>query len=338
VLRDEQVERARRRQRPPAGAGGIVVSRVREVIPDVMAGERVDKVVALLTGLARSDVANLVDAGGVVLAGRPVQSRSRKVQTGQMLEIDVPEPGTDTLVPDPSVPLTVVFEDADVVVVDKPAGLVVHPGSGHRSGTLVHGLLARYPELAGLADVDDTDGAERPGIVHRLDAGTSGLLVVARTPAARRSLVAQLAARAVDRRYWGLVWGHVEAPAGQVDAPIGRDDRDPTRMAVRIDGREARTGYEVLQRFDRPSRATLVECRLETGRTHQIRVHLAAIGHPVVGDNRYGGARRTRGPLALDRPFLHAHHLAFVHPVSGRDVVVDSVLPADLERVRAALA
>ena len=315
------------------------MSRVCEVIPDVMAGERVDKVVALLTGLARSDVAHLVDAGGVVLAGRPVLSRSRKVQTGQVLEIDVPDAGTDdVLVPDPSVPVAIVFEDADVVVVDKPAGLVVHPGSGHRSGTLVHGLLARYPELAGLADVDDPAGAERPGIVHRLDAGTSGLLVVARTPAARRSLVAQLAARAVDRRYWALVWGHVAAPAGQVDAPIGRDDRDPTRMAVRVDGREARTGYEVLHRFDQPAAATLVECRLETGRTHQIRVHLAAIGHPVVGDARYGGARRTRGPLALDRPFLHAHHLSFVHPVSGSDVVVDSVLPVDLERVRAALA
>ncbi len=315
------------------------MSRLREVIPDVMAGERVDKVVALLTGLARSDVAHLVDGGGVVLAGRPVLSRSRKVQTGQVLEIDVPESDAgDVLVPDPTVQVTVVLEDDDVVVVDKQAGLVVHPGSGHRSGTLVHGLLARYPELAELSDVDDPVGGGRPGIVHRLDAGTSGLLVVARTPAARRCLVAQLAARTVDRRYWGLVWGHVEAPAGQIDAPIGRDDRDPTRMAVRVDGREARTGYEVLRRFDQPAATTLVECRLETGRTHQIRVHLAAIGHPVIGDSRYGGARRTRGPLALARPFLHAHHLAFVHPATGRELVVDSVLPADLERVRAALA
>jgi len=215
-----------------------------------------------------------------------------------------------------------------VIVVDKPAGVVVHPGAGQRSGTLVQGLLARFPELADVGD------PARPGIVHRLDKGTSGLLVVARTPPAHASLVAQLASRAVDRRYLALVWGRMEAGRGVVDGPVGRSSADPTRMAVSARGRPARTRYEVVQRFREPIELTLVECRLETGRTHQIRVHLAAIEHPVVGDARYG---RGRPPFAMSRPFLHAARLAFDHPADGRRCQFHSPLPADLESIREAL-
>jgi 23S rRNA pseudouridine1911/1915/1917 synthase len=216
-----------------------------------------------------------------------------------------------------------VYEDADVIVVNKPAGLVVHPGSGHDHGTLVHGLLARYPELAAVGDAD------RPGIVHRLDRDTSGLMVVARTAPAHAALVDALAAREVTREYDALVWGHPENPRGVVDAPIGRSTTRRTRMAVRAVGKEARTVYEVEEWFGRPEVARL-RCRLETGRTHQIRVHLAAIGHPVVGDGAYGG---RRAGIELDRPFLHAEHLAFAHPVTGEPLEFRSPRPAELDEV-----
>jgi 23S rRNA pseudouridine1911/1915/1917 synthase len=217
-----------------------------------------------------------------------------------------------------------VYEDDQVIVVDKPAGLVVHPGAGQQSGTLVHGLLARVPDLAGVGDAD------RPGIVHRLDKGTSGLMVVARTPEALADLTAQLKRRDVERRYLALVLGEVAEGKGVVDAPVGRSTRQPTRMAVTARGRAARTRYEVLERYTDPVSATLLECRLETGRTHQIRVHLAAIGHPVAGDTRYGRA----DALAMKRPFLHAHELAFDHPGDGARRRFQSPLPADLEQVR----
>jgi 23S rRNA pseudouridine1911/1915/1917 synthase len=201
-------------------------------------------------------------------------------------------------------------------------------------GTMVQGLLARYPELARLPD-EGAGEADRPGIVHRLDAGTSGLLVVARTPEAYHALVAQLAARTVERHYRALVLGIVEANAGEVDAPIGRSDRDPTQMAVATGGREARTRYEVRARYHEPIDTTELACKLETGRTHQIRVHLAAIGHPVVGDTRYGGERPA---IPVGRPFLHAERLSFVHPRTGEVLTFTSPLPADLEDVRRGLA
>jgi 23S rRNA pseudouridine1911/1915/1917 synthase len=215
-----------------------------------------------------------------------------------------------------------------VIVVDKPQALVVHPGAGNARGTMAAGLLARYPELAGVGEPD------RPGIVHRLDKGTSGLLVVARTPAAYDSLVGQLSSRTVERRYLALVWGVPEPATGLVDAPIGRSKRDPTRMAVSSSGREARTRYEVLQPFTQPIEAALIECRLETGRTHQIRVHLAAIEHPIVGDPRYRGKRAS---FATPRTFLHAHALAFDHPATGERVSFSSPLPEDLTEVLARL-
>jgi 23S rRNA pseudouridine1911/1915/1917 synthase len=300
---------------------------VRETIPAALAGERVDRVVALLTDLPRAEAAVLVAEGRVGIGGRPVTSKSRRVAEGEEITVELPEREVGELVGDAAVDVPVAFADDHVVVVDKPPGLVVHPGAGHATGTMVQGLLARFPELAAVGEPD------RPGVVHRLDAGTSGLLVVARTPLAYQSLVSQLQARSVDRRYLALVAGTIEAPAGEIDAPIGRSDRDPTRMAVRADGREARTRYEVRERFTEPAPTTLVECKLETGRTHQIRVHLAAIGHPVVGDPRYG-----KGPVAAPRPFLHAWRLAFDHPATGERVTFSSPLPADLESVRAALA
>ena len=303
---------------------------MREVVPAALAGERVDRVVALLTGLPRSDVAALVQAGAVRVGGRAVGTRSRRLAEGDDLEVDVPAPAPapDLLAGDDGVAVEIVHADASVVVVDKAAGLVVHPGAGQGTGTLVHGLVARFPDLAGVGEPG------RPGIVHRLDKGTSGLLVVARTPDAYRSLVRQLKRRDVERRYLALVSGQVEAPAGLVDAPVGRASADPTRMAVSARGRQARTRYEVRERFSEPAPATLLECRLETGRTHQIRVHLAAIDHPVLGDARYGGARTAR--LAPPRPFLHAHRLAFDHPETGTRRSFSSELPADLAAVLAA--
>jgi len=300
---------------------------MRAQVPESLAGERLDRAVALLCDVPRSEASALVASGAVQLGGAAVTTRARRVTAGQWLDVDVPEAtegGLAALHPDPSVDVPVVAADEAVIVVDKPAGLVVHPGAGNPTATMVQGLLARYPNLARVGE------PHRPGVVHRLDAGTSGLLVVARTPEAYRSLVDQLAARTVERRYLALVWGVVEADSGLVDAPIGRSATDPTAMAVAAAGRSARTRYTVLERFREPA-VTLVECRLETGRTHQIRVHLAAIGHPVVGDARYRG---DRAPLPADRPFLHAHRLGFDHPDSGRRCRYESALPPDLEDVR----
>lgn len=292
-----------------------------ERVPAALAGERVDRVVALLTGLSRAAVAELVAAGAVRLEGRTVTTRATRVEEGVELEVDVGAHGADAALVPEALEIDVVHADEHVVVVDKAAGVVVHPGAGNLQATLVHGLLARFPDLASVGQPG------RPGVVHRLDKGTSGLLVVARSPVAYDALVAQLAARTVDRRYVALVWGRPQAPQGMVDAPVGRARRDPTRMAVSSRGRPARTRYEVRRAFSAPAAAALVECRLETGRTHQIRVHLAAIGHPVVGDARYGG---QRGSVAAPRPFLHAERLGFDHPGTGERVVFESPLPPDL--------
>jgi 23S rRNA pseudouridine1911/1915/1917 synthase len=297
---------------------------MKETVPRALDGERVDRVVAMLTGLPRREVAELVEGGRVRLAGAPVGTRSHRVAEGDEVEVELPPPADNRPQPDAGVEVPVVHEDDDVLVVDKPAGLVVHPGAGQSSGTLVHGLLACYPELAGVGD------STRPGIVHRLDKGTSGLMVVARTPAAYADLVAQLKARSVERRYLALVAGEVAEGRGVVDAPVGRSTRHPTRMSVTSRGRPARTRYEVLEHYTDPVQATLLECRLETGRTHQIRVHLAAIEHPVLGDTRYGQGQA----LPMNRPFLHAHHLAFDHPGEGTRREFDSPLPADLEAIR----
>jgi 23S rRNA pseudouridine1911/1915/1917 synthase len=208
--------------------------------------------------------------------------------------------------------------------VNKQPGLVVHPGHGHPGGTMVNGLLARYPEMASVGD------PMRPGIVHRLDVGTSGLLIVARTQDAYVVLVSALAQRRVGRGYRALVWGHPESPNGVIDAPVGRDHKDPLRMAVVIDGKPARTRYSTVHNFTRPVELSELECQLETGRTHQIRVHLAAIGHPVVGDGAYGGIRTG---VSSPRPFLHAASLSFVHPATQEKMDFSADLPDDLTSI-----
>jgi 23S rRNA pseudouridine1911/1915/1917 synthase len=258
----------------------------------------------------------MVERGDVTVDGVPV-ARSARLHAGATLEWR----GEPTRAPlphaEPDVEFVVVYEDADIVVVDKPAGLVVHPGAGHPDGTLVSGLLARF-DLAGVGD------PTRPGIVHRLDRETSGLLIVARSVRAYDELVEAMATHAVARHYVAVVTGVPTATRGTVDAPIGRSPRSPTRMAVLTGGREARTHYEVVETFADAARLAV---DLETGRTHQIRVHLAAIGHPVLGDAVYG-----RADARLVRPFLHAAALEFTHPVSGQAMEFASPLPSELQR------
>lgn len=296
-------------------------------VPESLAGERLDRMLAMLTGWTRSEVQTLVETGAVLVGGVRVP-KSRRLEHHDLIEV-LAEPEAPGLPQaDPSVPVVVRYEDADVVVVAKPAGLVVHPGAGHPDRTLVNGLLARYPEMATVGD------PARPGIVHRLDRGTSGLLVVARSQTAYDGLVALLAAHDVERRYVALVWGTPQSSRGVIDAPIGRSVRRPTRMAVSEGGRVARTAYEVVASYREPE-VSLLHCRLETGRTHQIRVHLQAIDHPVVGDAAYGGSRAA---LVLDRPFLHAAGLAFDHPVTGERIVVEEPLAPELEAVLGDLA
>jgi 23S rRNA pseudouridine1911/1915/1917 synthase len=313
--------------RGPGGADGAVGDDEPVVfaVPDELAGERVDRAVALLTGWSRADVQSLLEAGAIVVGGAAV-AKSRRLVAGETVELRGEPPGASLPEAEP-VDLVVVHEDDDVIVVAKPAGLVVHPGSGHEHGTLVSGLLARYPEMVAVGD------RARPGIVHRLDRETSGLLVAARSARAYESLVAQLSDRSVERVYDALVWGVPAARRGIVDAPIGRSESRRTRMAVRAEGRAARTAYVVASTWSAPVVARL-ECRLETGRTHQIRVHLDAIGHPIVGDGAYRG---TRDSIALRRPFLHAAQLSFTHPGTGERLAFTDPVPPDLAVVLTAL-
>lgn len=331
------------------GGGGDLPSGLAELsVPSALHGERTDRGLALLTGITRSQAARLISEGRARVGGRPVTSGSRRLSQGELLQVDLPAPltahsatsalGATDLYRDGgeegtaavSRPVgSVVYADADVVVVDKPAGLVVHPGAGTSGQTLVHQLLALFPDMASAGP-----DAERPGIVHRIDKGTSGLLVVARTAAARQGLATQFAAHSAHRRYLAVVHGEMEADEGVVDAPLGRSTRDRVKMAVVEGGRLARTHYRALSRSSAPLATTLVACRLETGRTHQIRAHMYAIGHPVLGDQRYSkpslvAAGRQALP-GLRRPWLHAAHLGFEHPTEGRWLAFTSPLPYDL--------
>lgn len=301
-----------------------MTEKVEDTVPAAFAGDRIDRFVAAVTGESRAAVKSLIADGRVTRNGRKVTSASGRIELDDRIEVDLPPPVDERPQPDPEVEFAVVYEDADVIVIDKPAGLVVHPGAGQRDGTLVNGLLARYPELA------DVGEEHRPGIVHRLDRGTSGVLMVARTAAAHETLVGQLAAHEPERIYQALAWGQPERETGTIDAPIGRSTRHPTRMTVTPDGRPAVTHYSVLARYTEPVSTALLECRLETGRTHQIRVHLRAIGHPVVGDREYDGGRPGLDP---GRPFLHARVLRFAHPRTGAVVEAEAALPADLADV-----
>ncbi len=293
-----------------------------ETIPPALAGQRIDRIVALVADVSRSDAAALLVDGHVTVNGDVPAKPSERVREGDDV-IVVVERFDGQLEADPSIRIPVVHEDEQVIVVDKPAGLVVHPGAGTLHGTMAHGLLSRYPDIRGVGP------DERPGIVHRLDKGTSGLLVVARTPEALEILKQQLVVRSMLRQYRTLVDGRVGSSEGVIDAPLGRSPRDPTRHAVVLSGRDARTRYEVIERFDDPP-LTHLRCRLETGRTHQIRVHLEAIDHPVIGDDRYGGSQPD---LGLDRPFLHAETLGFTHPGTGEWMLFESELPDDLVEV-----
>lgn len=296
-----------------------------ETIPAALHEQRLDRVVALIADISRATTSTLIELGGVSLDGVVGVAGKVKVREGQEVTIDTSMiPAKELPKADASVVLDVVFADDDVIVVNKAPGIVVHPGAGNPSGTLVNGILALYPEVATVGD------QLRPGVVHRLDAGTSGLMVVARSQVAYDFLVDALTRRDVTRMYVALVWGHPEVTTGLIDAPIGRDQRDHTKMAVVIDGKFARTHYDVKKKFELPQPCSLVECQLETGRTHQIRVHLDSIGHPVVGDSTYGGARSS---LSSPRPMLHATKLSFVHPTSGDVMTFEVPVPEDMQAV-----
>jgi 23S rRNA pseudouridine1911/1915/1917 synthase len=303
---------------------------IEEEIPSALAGDRLDRVVALLADLSRAQSAALIAGGGVTIDGVAAVAGKVKLEEGQTITIDTALlPEKELPRGDASVEVNVIHADDDVIVVDKQKGLVVHPGAGNPTGALVNGLLARYPEIASVGD------PFRPGIVHRLDAGTTGLMVVARSAAAYESLVDQLSQRLVHREYVAVAVGAFDAKSGVIDAAIGRDARELTKMAVRVDGKMARTHYAVLREFTSPIVASLVRCELETGRTHQIRVHLAAVGHPVLGDATYGGVRST---LPFSRPALHAVRLTFAHPRSATEMSFEAPLPADIDGLIARLS
>jgi 23S rRNA pseudouridine1911/1915/1917 synthase len=297
------------------------------VVPGTLDEIRVDRVLALLTGLSRSEASEVIASGGVRVNDKVLTKASTPLLEGQHLIAVLPVPESAEVEADASVHVDVVLDDLDFAVVNKAPGQVVHPGAGQRHGTLVAGLLALYPQMRDLSTEGLCDPL-RPGIVHRLDKGTSGVLVVAKTPEGFANLSTQLAERLMERTYYGMVEGHVAEERGVVDAPIGRSTRTPTLMAVRADGRPARTGYEVLGRIDKPQPMTLLRLQLDTGRTHQIRVHLATIGHPVVNDPRYGHRREKR--LAEDRFFLHSTTLSFAHPRTDEWLTTSVPLPDDL--------
>jgi 23S rRNA pseudouridine1911/1915/1917 synthase len=297
------------------------------VVPGTLDELRLDRVLSLLTGLSRSETSDIITSGAVTLDDKVMVKPSTPVREGKHLVAVLPAPESANVEADPGVEVDVVLDDVDFAVVNKAPGQVVHPGAGHRDGTLVAGLLALYPQMRDLSDEGLCDPM-RPGIVHRLDKGTSGVLVVAKTAEGFSNLSIQLAERLMERTYYGMVEGHVTEERGIVDAPIGRSTRTPTLMAVRADGRAARTGYEVMARIDKPHAMTLLRLQLDTGRTHQIRVHLATIGHPVVNDPRYGHRREKR--LPEDRFFLHSTTLAFAHPRTDEWVTTSVPLPADL--------
>jgi len=293
-----------------------VAERLTLVVPASAAGERLDRFLAGVEAVgSRSAAERLLASGSVTVAGE-ARPKSHRLEGGEEVAFDPPERAPTTLEPDADVPLRIAYEDDHLLVVDKPAGVVVHPSAGHSGGTLVHGLVAHA--------VAGGEEAERPGIVHRLDRDTSGLLVVARSDEVHRALQAALRAREITREYLALVRGRPRSRRGRIEAAIGRDRHDPTRHSLdTATPREAVTEFEAVELLRAHA---LLRVRLETGRTHQIRVHLAAIDLPVSGDPVYG----VEGDVRLERQFLHAARLAFTHPVTGAAVEVESPLPDDL--------
>lgn len=288
------------------------------------AGERLDLFIARkLTELTRSRVRRLIDEGFVTVDSALPAKAGVTLEAGQRVQVTLPPPEPATPEPE-AIPLRIVYEDDDLLVVDKPAGLAVHPSPGHGAHTLVNAVLAHCPQLSGAG------GEGRPGIVHRLDKDTSGLIIVAKNDAAHLALARQLKERQVEKTYVALVEGRLRPPQGIIDAPLGRHPRNRKKMAVVSGGREARTRYCVLREVDGRS---LVAAQPETGRTHQIRVHFASIGHPVAGDPLYG----RRGPSPLSRQFLHAQRVAFAHPRTGERLELEAPLAEDLARALAEL-
>jgi 23S rRNA pseudouridine1911/1915/1917 synthase len=312
-------------------------------------GQRLDRVLAArLPSLSRSRLKVLILDGQVAVAGRTIRDPATRVNSGDSITVTMPAPEPARPAGE-NIPLNIVHEDDSLIVVDKPAGLVVHPAAGHASGTLVNALIAHCGDsLSGIG------GVKRPGIVHRLDKDTSGLMVVAKTDRAHRALSKQFAdktASGLERGYLAFVWGAPERPRGTIDAPLDRHRYARDKRAVREGGRAAVTHWEVKERFAGPDGkpvASLLACTLETGRTHQIRVHLAHIGHPIMGDETYGTGFRTKASRlpasaraalqALGRQALHACRLAFEHPATGELMEFESDLPADLAALQAALA
>jgi len=336
---------------PPPSPALASHGRVSVTVAPEQAGERLDRfLAAALPALSRSRLQALIKGGQVAAGGQVLHNAGLKVKAGDAVEVDIPparpaEPAAEAIA------LTVVHEDDDLIVIDKPAGLVVHPAAGHSDGTLVNALIAHCgPSLSGIG------GVMRPGIVHRLDKDTSGLLVVAKNDAAHRGLSDQFQAHGRDgrlhRSYLAFVWGVPLRPTGTISAPLGRSTQNRLKIAVRTgdDGREAITHYELLETFpgsDGKPVASLLRCRLETGRTHQIRVHLAHVGHPLLGDSTYGSSHatrrarlneRTRERLdSLERQALHAAELGFEHPLTGRALHFESELPSMLQELHVAL-
>lgn len=320
----------------PDGVPGEIY-RVRAEKP----GERIDKALAGLVPLSRTRIRQAIEAGRVRVDGVTVRRASTALDAGCEIVVEVEAKAEPTLTPS-DIPLSILWEDEDCLVVDKPAGLVVHPGPGHPGDTLVNALLHHRPEIAGVGD------ERKAGLVHRLDRDTSGCLLVAKSDSAQRSLARQFAARTVGKTYWAFAWGHLRGTEGVFDAPIGRSTRDRQQMSSHTRrGRRAVTRWRVVETY---VVAQWVEVDLETGRTHQIRVHLAEAGHPVLGDARYGGgpsrARAFHGPrqawareaaAAAPRQALHAFALEFDHPATADRVRVEAPLPADLEALRETL-
>jgi 23S rRNA pseudouridine1911/1915/1917 synthase len=297
------------------------------VAPD-QSGQRVDRfVTSLLPGRSRSQIQRLIKDGLVLIDGRPTRP-SATVRSGETVAIELPPARAARPEPE-ALDIDILYDDADLAVIDKPSGLVVHPAAGHRTGTLVNALLHRLSGLSGVG------GEERPGIVHRLDRGTSGVMVVAKHDASHAELARQFREREVEKTYVALVWGLVQA-GRRIDAAIGRDPVHRQRMSTR--GRRARTAVTRVTRAEPFRGVSLLHVTIATGRTHQIRVHLAAIGHPIVGDALYGGTRRRVPPhlaavARLERPFLHAARLTFKHPADGASLTFEAALPADLQTV-----
>jgi 23S rRNA pseudouridine1911/1915/1917 synthase len=341
----------------------VTVTQKSLVVAAAEAGERLDRVLARhVADLSRSRLKALIEAGAVTLDGHTIRDPNHRVNSGAAIAVDVPPPEPAKPAAE-AIPLAVIYEDDDIIVIDKPRNLVVHPAAGNWTGTLVNALIAHCGDsLSGIG------GERRPGIVHRLDKDTTGVMVVAKNDRAHQALAAQFAdhgqsGEPFERSYLALVWGAPDRPHGTIDKPIDRHPKARDRMAVRQGGRQAITHWQVLERYaGKPAPrhaskaerqpetpvASLLACRLETGRTHQIRVHLASIDHPVMGDTVYGGGFRTKTALlppetqaaldALGRQALHAHILMVKHPSTGEILTFRSELPPDLARLRIALA